>query len=234
MTDPRLDVLPPTPLAPRLVTQQLVDVNAVSQRLIELGVAGSVKNSDESKRESSPQQASTSEITRFDDELAQSLLSSLEREGVVLSERAPIIEQPEPVAPRLPPVQNVSTLGKSNFGEYLQQYDPVSSRLLGFGSDSLNLTPANQRYLRRLARRFDNDNDFVSILGCSNGVTRLRNGNALLALGRAQRVQQVLLLNGVSPARILVEGCWSGKRRTDNLPNRGVLVTIFEQASGGK
>lgn len=227
MTDSRLDVLPPTPLPMPPPDLQIVDVDAVSMRLIELS-GGTLPATAEPPE--------TGMVT-FDEELAQSLALSLEREGLTVAARNPApkeswekLREPEVSAPPIPPVQNVSALGESNYTQYFQNHVPLSSRLLQFASDSLTVTAANRRYLRQIAREFSSDTDLVSVLGCSNGPTRLRNGNALLALGRAQGVQQQLLVSGVPPNLILSEGCWSGQRRTDNLPNRGVLVTVFRQA----
>jgi len=63
----------------------------------------------------------------------------------------------------------------------------------------------------------------------SMGPTKVRGGNAALALGRAGRVVEALRFAGVADGRILDEGCWAGDGALDALPRRGVVLTLNRQ-----
>lgn len=124
----------------------------------------------------------------------------------------------------LPYTRNVFELGQSNFNELLGDYRDMDERVLVFGNDSMRLGSRNKAIIEAMAGQFDARRDVMSLVGCSLGPTRLANGNETLALGRANRVKEALVLAGVPQDRILDEGCWAGES-SRKMPSRGVVVT---------
>ena len=74
------------------------------------------------------------------------------------------------------------------------------------------------------------ETDVISVVGCSHGKTDLKNGNQVLALGRAHRVKEALILAGVMHHQILDEGCWASEDFDSVMPARGVLMTLKRRA----
>lgn len=126
--------------------------------------------------------------------------------------------------------KNVFDLGTSNYANRLSKHEVVIERILTFPNDSLRMGRTNKQLLDVMVTRFNSVSDVFSVLGCSLGPTKLVNGNAALALGRASRVREALLFAGVDPHKILDEGCWAGDSPTTTLPRRGVVVTLNRQA----
>ncbi|MFK8083082.1 MAG: hypothetical protein AB8B97_22605 [Granulosicoccus sp.] len=126
----------------------------------------------------------------------------------------------------LPQVENVFELGLSNFADTLADRTVVARQILVFGNDSLRLGDHNKKLVEQMVQRFNPQSDVFSVIGCSMGPTRIAGGNAALALGRAGRVVEALRFAGVDDGRILDEGCWAGGGELDDLPSRGVVLTL--------
>ena len=146
-----------------------------------------------------------------------------------------VVARAVPVTPRRPaaapaPRRNLYETRRSAFAPLLAGYDTLDKRVMVFPNDSLVMGADNKRAARRLAARFDAGTDLVSLIGCSHGTTALANGNETLALGRAARVKEELMLAGIDPELVLDEGCWAG-RHFDKMPARGVVVTHVRRAA---
>jgi len=126
--------------------------------------------------------------------------------------------------------RNMYETGESNFVEVLKSYQDVDRRILVFANDSMRLGNSNKWFVKTMAKKFNKETDAFSVIGCSFGYTKIKNGNALLALGRAHRIKEELLRNGVPESNILDEGCWSGGENDRDLPSRGVLLVLKRQA----
>lgn len=125
-----------------------------------------------------------------------------------------------------PETQNVFDLGGSNFQNLLAQHKVVKEQVLTFANDSMRLGKLNKQLINQLVDTFDPRTDMFSVLGCSMGPTAVEGGNAALALGRADRVVEALRYAGVDSQLILDEGCWAGGGSLENLPLRGVVLTL--------
>lgn len=125
--------------------------------------------------------------------------------------------------------ENVFALGTSNFEDVLSGHRVVSETVLTFANDSMRLGESNKNLVEQLVGRYDSRTDVFSVIGCSMGPTAVRGGNAALALGRAGRVAEALRFAGVDVSHILDEGCWAGDGSLDNLPRRGVVLTLNRQ-----
>ncbi len=121
--------------------------------------------------------------------------------------------------------KNVADIGSSNFREYFKHFNSVRSETLVFPNDSLRLGRPNKKTIWSVAQQFDAATDIISVLGCSHGATKIDNGNALLATGRASRVKEELIMSNISPEKILDEGCWAPTYYKD-FPRRGVVLTL--------
>jgi len=126
----------------------------------------------------------------------------------------------------LPREQNMFELGVSNFQQALAGSKIVAKQVLTFANDSMRLGNANKRLLEKLVSNYNPETDVFSVIGCSMGGTQVKGGNAALALGRAGRVVEALRFAGVDDDRILDEGCWAGDSGLNNLPARGVVLSL--------
>ena len=113
----------------------------------------------------------------------------------------------------------------SNYADLFAAYDDVSSASLTFGNDSMRLGDEQKAVVERFAAELRPETDLLSVIGCSHGSTAIRNGNGLLALGRANRVKEALVFAGVPPGVVLDEGCWAGSGH-EYFPERGVVITL--------
>jgi len=77
-----------------------------------------------------------------------------------------------------------------------------------------------------IVSRMNEESDIVSIMGCSHGRTSIKNGNQVLALGRANRVAESFLYSGIDSKNIYDEGCWDSQYQDDIAPRRGVIVAV--------
>lgn len=125
--------------------------------------------------------------------------------------------------------ENVYNRISSNYVEVFRDYDDVRSEVLIFENDSMRLGDANKRTVQQYVDAFNPDTDLVSIIGCSHGNTAVRNGNAVLAVGRANRVKEAFLFAGLEGTKVLEEGCWAGDYH-ETMPRRGVLLTLKRRA----
>jgi len=124
---------------------------------------------------------------------------------------------------------NMYDTRQSNFSDVLAHYDQVRREVLVFPNDSMIMDSANKRLAREISLKFNPKTDVISVIGCSHGRTKLHNGNQMLALGRANRVKEELMLAGVAAHKVLDEGCWASTH-FDQMPARGVVVTHKRRA----
>ena len=127
---------------------------------------------------------------------------------------------------------NIAVTGESNYESLLADKQDVAEEILVFGDDSYVLGVRNKEILSEMMAKFNPDTDVVSVVGCSTGVTKIANGNAALAIGRANRVKEALLYSGIQHDKIYEEGCWSPQANSTPFPNRGVVVTVKRNAAG--
>ncbi len=120
-------------------------------------------------------------------------------------------------------VPNMFETGQSRYQDIFNNYDVVDTSVLVFPNDSLIMGKDNKTVIRQFANSFDSETDVMSVIGCSHGASKLENGNAYLANGRAFRVKEEFLSIGLSPKHVLEEGCWAEVAFPD-MPARGVLV----------
>jgi len=120
-------------------------------------------------------------------------------------------------------VSNIYETGHSRYQDIFKDYEVVDTSILVFPDDSLLLGRDNKKVIRRYATDFNKDTDVMSVIGCSHGKSKLVNGNAYLANGRAARVKEEFLSIGLAPKEVLEEGCWADVAY-DKMPARGVLV----------
>jgi len=158
--------------------------------------------------------------------------AATETEAVTTRDTAPATSFA--IRSRTKPLQqkrNIYDIGESNFVEVLKSYQDVDRRVLVFANDSMRLGDSNKWFVKTMAKKFDKEKDAFSVIGCSFGYSKIKNGNALLALGRAHRVKEELLRNGVPEGSILDEGCWSGGENDRDLPSRGVLLVLKRRSA---
>lgn len=125
--------------------------------------------------------------------------------------------------------QNYFDLGQSNYGRVFDDYENVVRSVLIFPNDSLRLGETNKAVIEHYVSQMDPDTDVLSVIGCSLGPTNIKNGNSLLAIGRANRVKEAFLFSGLDHDQVLEEGCWSSESAEMALPTRGVVVTLMRQ-----
>lgn len=128
--------------------------------------------------------------------------------------------------------KNVADIGQSNYSSLFKLYEPARSATLIFPNDSFYLGSNNKSTIFSFAKQFDPEKDVISVMGCSRGRTNIKNGNALLANGRASRVKEELIMADVMPDNILDEGCWAATKIKD-LPSRGVIITLLTKSKRG-
>jgi len=121
-------------------------------------------------------------------------------------------------------MQNVRTIMGSNFSEVFAGYEDVQKDILIFPNDSLRLGTENKTLIQQYADGLDPDRDVLSVIGCSHGRSKVKNGNQLLAIGRANRVKEALIFAGLDHKLIFEEGCWD-KEHYEAMPARGVVLT---------
>jgi hypothetical protein len=167
-------------------------------------------------------------VIDFDTQTAQVISDQSEGvtvTGVSTNNATPI----QVAAPQVRVKENVFHLLESNFAGIFEDYDNVKSEILVFGNDSMRLGEGNKRIVQQYVEAFNPETDLVSIIGCSHGNTAVRNGNAVLAVGRANRVKEAFLFAGLDDTKVLEEGCWAGEYH-DSMPRRGVLLTLKRRA----
>lgn len=125
--------------------------------------------------------------------------------------------------------QNYFDIGESNYGTVFNDYEDVASTVLIFPNDSLRLGGSNKAIIEQYVSKMDPNTDVLSVIGCSLGPTEIKNGNSLLAIGRANRVKEAFLFSGLEHDQVLEEGCWAPEIAEISLPTRGVVVTLKRQ-----
>lgn len=118
---------------------------------------------------------------------------------------------------------------ESTFSSILDEYDPVDELIVVFPDDSIVMGTENRLLIRNFAESFDENNDVLSVVGCSNGPTSSELGNVGLALGRANRVTTELVQIGVPRDKVLDEGCWAPNGGVQDFPGRGVVLERWER-----
>lgn len=129
--------------------------------------------------------------------------------------------------------RNIAESGASNFDTLLASKQNVAEEILIFGDDSYVLGAHNKKILGEIMDSYNPATDVISIIGCSTGTTKIENGNAALAIGRANRVKEALLYSGIAHDKIYDEGCWSPTANSTPFPNRGVVVTVKRGVKNG-
>ncbi len=112
-----------------------------------------------------------------------------------------------------------------NYENLFDGDDGVTKEVLIFANDSVRLGKENKQAVKSLAESFKPESDVFLVLGCSQGITKREEGNQYLAVGRANRVIEELVANGVDADKIFDEGCWGGNHEEKDLPTRGVVIT---------
>lgn len=128
-------------------------------------------------------------------------------------------------------INNLFYADQSNFSSVLDNYEQIERQIVVFGNDSMILGNTNKLLIEQFVQQRFNPKDLISLVGCSNGPTVLEIGNEGLALGRAERVTQALLSQGVARDRILDEGCWAPVSAGDKFPSRGVVLELWRELS---
>ena len=118
----------------------------------------------------------------------------------------------------------------STFRSIFDNRSQVDQLVVIFPNESIALGDENKLLVRRFTERFDEFEDVISVIGCSNGPTASELGNVGLALGRADRITDELLNQGIPRQLILDEGCWAPDENTD-YPGRGVVLSRWRTQS---
>lgn len=126
-------------------------------------------------------------------------------------------------------INNLFYADSSVFGSVLDDYTKVERQVVVFANDSMVLGNANKALLNQFIDTSLQNDDIVSLVGCSNGQTALDIGNEGLALGRAKRVTEALMARGVARERVLDEGCWAPVSAGDKFPARGVVLELWRK-----
>ena len=128
---------------------------------------------------------------------------------------------------------NIAESGTSNYDSLLGGKQNVAEEILVFGDDSYVLGSRNKKILSDIMESYNPETDVISVVGCSTGTTKISNGNAALAIGRANRVKEALLYSGIEHDKIYDEGCWSPDANSTPFPNRGVVITVKRGVDNG-
>lgn len=117
---------------------------------------------------------------------------------------------------------------ESTFSSILDNYQPADELVVIFPNDSIVMGAENRLLIKHFAESFNENDDFLSVVGCSNGPTASELGNVGLALGRAERVTTELVQIGIPRDKVLDEGCWAPNGVQD-FPGRGVVIERWER-----
>ncbi len=120
-------------------------------------------------------------------------------------------------------MQNVRTILGSNYSELFDGYEDVQKDVLIFPNDSLRLGGENKTLIQEYADSINAETDVLSVVGCSHGSSKVKNGNQVLAIGRANRVKEALIFAGLDHQLIFEEGCWDTEHYAP-MPARGVVL----------
>jgi len=128
--------------------------------------------------------------------------------------------------------ENMFENRQSNFEDLFNGFEGITSKVLVFPNDSLRLGDGNKQEILAMAKTFDPESEVFSVIGCSTGKTSLADGNRYLAVGRAARVKEELMLNGIAESNIFDEGCWGDEYWDEAVPRRGVVLSRKRRAAG--
>lgn len=126
-------------------------------------------------------------------------------------------------------VNNLFYSDESSFGGISESYERVKQEVVVFSNDSMRLGETGKQRIETLLQSFRQNTDLISLVGCSNGYTKLDIGNEGLALGRSKRVTEELMSLGVARDQILDEGCWAPVRAPARFPSRGVVMELLRR-----
>lgn len=127
------------------------------------------------------------------------------------------------VAEAANPRHNLYETRKSKYQDLFESYEVIESSVLVFADDSLVLGKANKNSIASLVTQFNPQTDVMSVIGCSHGSSKIKNGNAYLANNRAVRVKNEFVTAGLNHDKVYEEGCWANEHYS-KMPARGVLV----------
>ncbi len=127
--------------------------------------------------------------------------------------------------------KNIYYTNESNFSNITRNYREVQRDVVLFGDDSMRLGRAGKRQIKNILDIFNEDTDFINLIGCSQGVTKVEGGNEALALGRAKRVFDEFVTLGVPKTSLLDEGCWAPEASQARYPGRAVVVVLKRRKS---
>ena len=127
--------------------------------------------------------------------------------------------------------ENYFDLSESKYASVFQHYNEIRRDVLVFPNDSLRMGDNNKAIVAEVAENFDPSSQIISVIGCSHGKTDIADGNRFLAIGRASRVREALVIAGVEGASIFDEGCWHGAHFDEIMPRRGVVLSVRQSLS---
>lgn len=127
--------------------------------------------------------------------------------------------------------KNIYYTNESNFSSITRNYEEVFRDVVLFGDDSMRLGRTGKRQVREVLSVFEQETDFINLIGCSQGVTKREGGNEALALGRAKRVFDEFVSLGVPKTNLLDEGCWAPEASQARYPGRAVVVVVKRRRS---
>ena len=127
--------------------------------------------------------------------------------------------------------RNIYYTNESNFSKITRNYREVNREIILFPDDSMRLGRVGKAQVRKVLARFDKGQDFINLIGCSQGVTSFKGGNEQLALGRSKRVFEEFVALGVPRTSLLDEGCWAPEASQARYPGRAVVVILKRRKS---
>jgi len=123
--------------------------------------------------------------------------------------------------------RNMYDLRQSNYQSIFEQYEDIHKSVIVFENDSFILGAENKRRVANISDVVNPNTDVVSIVGCSYGKTGEGIENSVLAVSRANRVKEELMMAGVAADRMLEEACYAKEYEDDmGLPKRGVEIKV--------
>lgn len=143
--------------------------------------------------------------------------------------------EPEPQLPEIDTqkqyagVQNLAAESAAN--EPFMDLFNVHEAILRFDSESLELSEQSLGLLQILATKLESDTDLVVVAGCAQVESRLENGNAELAVARAQLISKELQKAGVPERNIFEAGCWADEVIDLRFPQHGVVLTLKREVN---
>jgi len=123
--------------------------------------------------------------------------------------------------------RNMYDIRQSNYQSIFEQYEDIHKSVIIFDNDSFILGAENKKRVADISEVVNPNTDVVSIVGCSYGKTGDGIENSVLAVSRANRVKEELMMAGVDADRMLEEACYA-KEYEDSmgLPRRGVEIKV--------